>query len=263
MLTTRSADGAPNWVDLATADLEGATAFYEGLFGWQFRSAGPEAGGYGFFQLAGRTVAGGQRTESAPAPASWTVYFRSPDADATARAAEQARGGVPVAPLDVLDQGRMAVLADQTGVPFGIWQPARRQGVDLAGEPGALCWVELYTLDIARAAAFYHAVLGWETSAVPFPGGGYTGLNPAGTGEDALFGGLVPLADDPAKAGSGPHWLPCFAVDDPDATAARAEELGGTVRMPAAAVPGVGRMARLEDPQGAHFGILAGRPGQG
>lgn len=64
MLTTRFVTGAPNWIDLGTPDIEGATAFYRALFGWDFRSAGPEAGGYGFFQLGGRTAGGGmQMTE--------------------------------------------------------------------------------------------------------------------------------------------------------------------------------------------------------
>ncbi|BFO17382.1 hypothetical protein SHKM778_37700 [Streptomyces sp. KM77-8] len=160
-------------------------------------------------------------------------------------------------------QGRMAILADQAGVPFGIWQPAQRKGVDVAGEAGALCWVELYTPDIARAAAFYHSVLGWETSAVTFPDGVYTSVNPAGTGEDGMFGGLVPPADDPTgPEPGGPHWLPYFGVEDTDAVVARAAELGGRVRLPATSLAGVGRLAHLEDPYGAVFAVIKGDPHQ-
>src|SRR5689334_8936739 len=57
MLTTDFVPGAPDWLDLGSADVEASSAFYGGLFGWTFRSAGPDAGGYGFFQLDGRTVA--------------------------------------------------------------------------------------------------------------------------------------------------------------------------------------------------------------
>ncbi len=64
MLTTRFVNGAPNWLDVGTSDIDGAISFYRDLFGWQFRSAGPDSGGYGFFQLAGRTVAGGMQTTS-------------------------------------------------------------------------------------------------------------------------------------------------------------------------------------------------------
>ncbi|MEU6889701.1 VOC family protein [Streptomyces viridosporus] len=263
MLTTRFVDGAPNWIDVGTSDVEGTTSFYGGLFGWEYEPAGPDAGGYGFFRLSGRIVAGVMRTPSERGPAAWTVYFRTSDAQATAQAARQARGSVSVPPVDVGGQGRTAILADQADVSFGIWEPALREGVEAAGEVGSLCWVELYTPDVARTAVFYHSVLGWETSAVTFPGGVYTSVNPAGTGEEGMFGGLVPLADDPTEAASGqPYWLPYLGVDDPDGVVARAVELGGRVRMPATSLAGVGRLARLEDPYGARFAVLRGDPRQ-
>ena len=156
----------------------------------------------------------------------------------------------------------MSVLADQSGVSFGIWQPGRTKGLDVAGEPSSLCWVELHTPDVARAAAFYRQVLGWETEGVPLPGGTYTCINPEGAGPDAMFGGLVPLATDPTQLHSGAHWLPYFAVADADATVSRAQELGGTVEVPAADMAGVGRIARLVDPQGARFAVLKSAPRQ-
>jgi hypothetical protein len=52
-----------------------------------------------------------------------------------------------------------------------------------------------------------------------------------------------------------PHWQPYAAVDDPDATTAKAKELGGAVFMDPMDVPKVGRIAVLRDPQGATFGI--------
>ncbi|MFI7498737.1 VOC family protein [Streptomyces sp. NPDC049687] len=262
MLTTRFVDGAPNWIDLGTPDMDGATSFYGALFGWVFRSAGPEAGGYGFLQLDGRTVAGGMRTTPDQGPPSWTVYFRTADADATSKAAEQAHGRVLFAPMDVMGQGTMAIVADPAGVRFGLWQPGRNKGVDVAGDPGSLCWVELYTPDIAAAAAFYRTTLGLETSAFPFPGGTYTCLNPAGAGEDAMFGGVVPLADDPVEARAGAYWLPYFEVTDVDRIVAETEGRGGTVRMPATDVEGVGRMAKLADPYGARFAVIRSAPQQ-
>ncbi|MET9381221.1 VOC family protein [Streptomyces sp. NPDC002928] len=262
MLTTRFVNGSPNWLDLGTPDIEGATSFYDALFGWRFQSAGPEAGGYGFFQLDARTTAGGMQTTAEQGPPSWNVYFQSPDAEATTKAAEQAHGSVLFRPMDVMGQGHMAILADPAGVPFGIWQPGQTKGLDVANEPGSLCWVELYTPDIAAAAAFYNKVLGHETSAVPFPGGTYTCINPAGAGEDAMFGGLIPLADDPTEAESGPYWLPYFEVTDTDAAVAKAQERGGKVRMPATDVPDVGRIAKLADPYGARFAVIKSAPQQ-
>ncbi|AVH60974.1 MULTISPECIES: VOC family protein [Streptomyces] len=263
MLTTRFVTGAPNWVDVGTSDIDGAIAFYGGLFGWQFQSAGPDAGGYGFFQLDGKTVAAGMQTTPEQGPPSWTVYFQSPDAEATAKAAELAKGSVLMQPMDVMGEGHMAILADDAGVPFGIWQPGRNKGLDVAGDPGSLCWVELYTPDVPEAAAFYGSVFGWNTSAMPFPGGTYTCINPAGTEEEAMFGGVVPLADDPTEAESGAYWLPYFEVTDTDAAVAKTQELGGTVRMPATDLEGVGRMAKLADPYGARFAVIKSVPQQG
>ncbi|UIX29544.1 VOC family protein [Streptomyces sp. GQFP] len=262
MLTTRFVTGAPNWIDLGTPDIEGATAFYSALFGWDFQSAGPEAGGYGFFQLGGRTAGGGmQMTEEQGGAPSWTVSFQTPDVDATVKAAEQVGGAAPMPPMDVMDAGRMAVLTDTAGAVFGLWQPARIKGLEVTGAPGSLCWVELYTTDVPKAAAFYGTVLGLETSAVPFPGGSYTCVNPAGAGEDGMFGGVIDIADDPTGTETTPYWLPYFEVTDAGATVAKAQELGGQVRMPATEVEGVGTIAKLTDPYGARFAVIKSAPG--
>lgn len=260
MLTTRYVTGAPNWIDVGTPDIEGARSFYGGLFGWRFRPGGPETGGYGVFQLDGRTVAGGMQTTEEQGPPSWTVYFQTPDADATAKAAEQAHGSVLVQPMDVLDMGRMAILADKAGVGFGLWQPGTNKGLDVVQEPGSLCWLELYTTDVPAAAGFYHATLGLETFALDFYGGTYTTFSPAAAGEDAMFGGVVDKADDPAEAESPPYWLPYFEVTDTDATAAKAEELGGSVRMPPTDLPDVGSIAKLTDRYGARFAVIKSAP---
>lgn len=92
MLTTRFVDGAPCWIDVAAPDPEGAASFYRALFGWSYRSAGPEGGGYGFLERAGRIVGGCAPLTGDRGPAAWTVYFRTSDADATAEAVRRARG---------------------------------------------------------------------------------------------------------------------------------------------------------------------------
>ncbi|MFF5476274.1 VOC family protein [Streptomyces sp. NPDC012935] len=260
MLTTRYVTGAPNWIDVGTPDIEGASSFYGGLFGWRFQPGGPETGGYGLFQLDGRTTAGGMQTTEEQGPPSWTVYFQTPDADATAKAAEQAHGAVLVQPMDVMDMGRMAILADKAGVGFGLWQPGTNKGLDVMNEPGTLCWLELYTTDVPAAAGFYNTTLGMETFALDFYGGTYTTFSPAGQGEDAMFGGVVDKTDDPAEADGPPYWLPYFEVTDTDATVAKAQELGGTVRMPATDLPDVGRIAKLTDPYGARFAVIKSAP---
>ncbi|OKH96579.1 VOC family protein [Streptomyces uncialis] len=256
MLTIPYVHGAPNWLDLGTPDLDGALGFYGALFGWTFRSAGPEAGGYGMFQLDGGTVAGGMTVTADQGAPSWTVYFRSDDADATAAAASEHGGSAEFAPMDVMEQGRMALLRDAEGVRFGIWQPGTNKGLDLVDVPGSLCWTELYTPDVASAKAFYGGVFGWHTSDIPFGGGTYTTVGPAGADESGTFGGLLPVDADPAETAAGPYWTPYIEVTDTDAVAARVQELGGEVRMPPTDLPDVGRIAKVADPYGARFAVI-------
>ncbi|MFE1953024.1 MULTISPECIES: VOC family protein [Streptomyces] len=262
MITTDYTDGAPNWMDLGTPDLDGAVSFYGGLFGWSFQPGPPETGGYGLFQLGGRTTAGAMTVTPEQGQPAWSVYFQSADADATAAAAEKAGGAVLFQPMDVMDLGRMAILADPAGASFGIWQPGTNKGLEHVTEDGGLNWVELYTPDVAAAKAFYGTVLGWGAFDVQFPGGTYTTVNPAGTDENGMFGGMVPLQADPVEAPDGAHWTPYVHVPDVDAVADRTQELGGTVRLAPVSLPGVGRIAKLADPYGAGFAVIKGDPDQ-
>ncbi|WP_327371403.1 VOC family protein [Streptomyces sp. NBC_01217] len=258
MLTTRFVTGAPNWIDLGTPDLDGAIAFYTGLFGWEYLAGGPETGGYGMFTLGGKRVGGAMTVSEEQAKPSWSVYFRSSDADATAKAVQQAGGSVPFAPMDVLDFGRMAGFKDRAGAFFGIWEPRENPGFGVVGVAGSLCWTELYTPDVPAAAAFYDTVFGWETGQTPYPGGGgaYTVIRTKGGGADAGFGGLVPLNAVPTQAVAGPHWLPYFEVDDCDAAVADVERLGGKLTLEPMEMEGVGKFANVADPDGAEFAVI-------
>lgn len=162
MLTTRFVTGSPIWVDLGTPDLDGARSFYGALFGWEFAPAGPEAGGYGMFTREGRTVAGGMTVPPERGEPAWMLYFHTPDAEAVATAVRAGGGTVTLDPMDVLDLGRMALFTDPTGAGFGVWQPGANRGLDAVGEPGALCWTELYTPDPVADLSFYDMVFGME-----------------------------------------------------------------------------------------------------
>src|SRR5205085_980978 len=117
-------------------------------------------------------------------------------------------GSVGMAPTDVFDHGRKAVVADPSGASFGLWQPRKRIGARLMGEPGAFCWNELYTRAPEGASAFYRALFGWRTETVgmPAPPHEYTIYR---LGEMRV-GGM--LAIPPEWGPMPPHWLVYFAV---------------------------------------------------
>ena len=53
------------------------------------------------------------------------------------------------------------------------------------------------------------------------------------------------------------HWMVYFAVADADASAARVAGLGGAVSAPPFDLPLVGRLAVVQDPDGAVFTVMA------
>jgi len=254
MLTTNFRPGAPNWVDLAAPDVDAAAAFYGPVFGWKFQSAGPDAGGYGMFMLGDRVVAAAGPIQEPGAASSWTLYFNTPDANATADAVTKAGGEVRAAPMDVMTAGRMAQFADPTGAAFAVWEPGQTTGLGEVTDPNTLCWTELHTSDPAAAKAFYQSVFGWSAQDMPMGDFTYTVVTPADGGEDAMQGGIMGLV--PEMAAGGSRWLPYFEVTDPDAVQAEVTERGGTVIAPCMDLEGVGRMAAFNDPAGASFSVI-------
>jgi predicted enzyme related to lactoylglutathione lyase len=247
---TEYAPGTPSWVDIGT-DVEGAKGFYGALFGWSAQDAGPpeETGGYGFFVKNGKMVAG-YGPQQNPGPPFWTTYVSVADAEETAKRVEGAGGAVVMAPMDVMEAGRMAVFQDPQGAFISVWQPGEHKGAQLVNEAGSLCWNELNSRDVEGSKAFYIAAFGWEPvthADAPMP---YTEFRLGGQ----TIAGMLPMPPMvPAEVPT--HWLVYFAVDDTDATVAKAQELGGSVRMPPMDVP-VGRFSVLADPQGATFAVI-------
>lgn len=215
MLTTQYVDGAPNWIDLAAADPGAAVSFCTGLFDWVAQPLGPEAGGYGFFRLGGRTVAAYGPLSEEGMRSSWTLYFRTADADATAKAVEQGGGRVRFAPFDVFANGRMAGFTEPGGAEFAVWQPRDTEGLEVVAEPGGLGWAELYAPDAAAAGAFCNGVFGWQAQDMLLGTTRYTVLSTSDGGREASLGGVAPTPAEQDEhhremrdAGVSPRWLP-------------------------------------------------------
>ncbi|MGA8117964.1 MAG: VOC family protein [Actinocatenispora sp.] len=252
-MTTNFPPGAPNWIDLGTTDVAGATAFYGALFGWTFQDMGPDAGGYQMIMKNGKQVAGLGPASDQARGTSWSVYFKSTDADDTAAKVGANQGKVIVAPMDVMDQGRMGVFADPAGAFFSCWQESKHHGSEVVDEHGTLTWAELMSPDIAAAKAFYEKVFPVSTRDVPIGNGmTYTLLESNGKS----VAGAMQISPDMGPI--PPHWSVYFAVDDCDATADKAVGLGASEI--ARADSPAGRFAILTDPQGGNFSMIKNDP---
>ncbi len=253
---TKHAPGVPSWVDLSSPDVPASTQFYRDLFGWTATVATePEAGGYTTFRKDGKAVAAVGPQLNGDQPPAWMTYFASADADATAARIEAGGGQVLMAPMDVMQYGRMAVFLDPSGAAFAVWQAGSMEGSELAGVPGAMSWIELMTRDAETSKIFYQHALGWACRDVTYDGGTYTIWHT----ERQDVGGMMSMSGETWPPEVPSHWMIYFEVEDTDATAARVQELGGKISVPPSDTP-AGRFAVLTDPQGATFSIIKSNP---
>ncbi|HEU0015554.1 MAG TPA: VOC family protein [Longimicrobium sp.] len=252
----RHAPGSFCWIELAAHDRDAAERFYTALFGWTARhdKIGPEDDDlYVMLQKDGRDVGAlysmmaDQR--QAGIPSHWMSYVSVDSADGAAARARELGGTVLAEPFDVMQYGRMAVVSDPAGAAFSLWEARAHHGVGVRDEPGSLCWNELATTDTDGARRFYEGLFAWASDTMDVGMEYTTFLN-----GEAQAGGMYGITDE--MKGMPPMWLPYFAVEDTDAAAERAKELGGTVHVPPTDIPGIGRFSMLMDPQGAVFHVI-------
>lgn len=252
MLTTDSILGSPTWLDIAAKDTGAAAGFYAAVFGWTFHPSGPDANSYGTLQKDGKIVAAlGPLVDEGATPA-WTVYFETPDVEATTKAIEQAGGTVRAEPFDAQDAARMAAFTDPGGAEFALFQPKALKGLETTSVYGSLGWVELQAADPAASLEFYRALFGWRTADTQLGDTPYAFLSTAEGDQGATaFGGLTAVQE-----GVSPRWVPYFDVADADDVVARVQGAGGAVLVPTVDVPGIGRIAWFADTSGATFAVL-------
>jgi predicted enzyme related to lactoylglutathione lyase len=264
--------GVPCWVDTTHGDQDAAVAFYGALFGWEFEDVMPPGSEMRYFMArirGGDVAAIGPAPPGGPPMATWNTYVRVDSADDAASRVRAGGGSVLVEPVDAMEAGRMAVFGDPEGAVFCVWQPKQHQGARIVNEHGSVNFNGLNTRDVAGAKEFYGGVFGWTTLTLPggvemwtLPGYGdhLEELQPGlrarveevggPKGFEDVVASINPIPDDQPEI--PPHWSVTFGVDDADAIAARAAEIGGTVLVPPMDAPWV-RITVIRDPQGATF----------
>jgi predicted enzyme related to lactoylglutathione lyase len=114
---------------------------------------------------------------------------------------------------------------------------------------GRFVWYDLMTSDLDAAVDFYTRLAGWGTAPWEGEGDPYT----MWANDGVPLGGVMPLPEEAKAANARPYWMAYVSVPDAKAIVAQTEELGGSVVVPATAIPNVGSFAILHDPQGGAF----------
>ena len=257
--------GVPCWIDTEQPDVEAATVFYGGIFGWTFEDAMPPGGPgrYLIARLAGKDVCaiGGPGKNAA----TWRTYIAVDDADVAVDQLVSAGATVRSAPVDAGEGGRGAVLTDPDGIELRLWQAKRRLGAQVVNQPGAWNFSDLHATDPRAAVAFYEKAFGWQIDDLGFA----TMIRRPGYGDHLeatvdpdirarQSGVLIPPGFEdaiawvaPTGADESPSWHVSFTVANRDQTVAEAERLGAQVLRQEDTK--WTRSALIRDPQGAEF----------
>ncbi|TMK66426.1 MAG: VOC family protein [Actinobacteria bacterium] len=248
MSTVATTVGRFVWHEQVSSDPKQAQGFYTELFGWGTEVFKPGEIDYTMISTGGQSHGGFSKAMEGAPPPHWIGHVRVENVDETIEKAKSAGGKLAAGPFEMSEVGRIAIITDPQGAFISAYQPES----DGPGSEGVFVWDELGTTDVDGAQRFYGEVFGWSTTDMGSEYGGYRIFQ---RGETRV-GGLIALPDASMPAG----WQPYVAVDDPDGTTAKANELGGSTLMEPMDVPNVGRIAVLRDPQGAVFGIIKPDP---
>jgi predicted enzyme related to lactoylglutathione lyase len=242
------------WYEHLTKDAGGAVAFYSDVVGWKTQ---PFQGGGGAYTMwvGSQGPLGGvmklpEEAEKMGAPPHWEAHVEVDDVDATTAQVKKLGGKVYKEPSDIPEVGRFAVLADPQGAPFCVFRPKEAMTAHDVSKAGEFCWNELMTGDSEAAFRFYSQVFGWKIleRMDMGPMGTYLVF---GVGDQRL-GGMMTA---PQGSTMPPMWIFYTETDDLDASIGRATKRGAKVINGPMEVPGGGRVAQLQDPQGAVFAL--------
>ncbi len=240
------------WAELATTDQESSKKFYTSLFGWNAsdQPLGADAT-YTMLELKGKTAAALYSQDQAQRefgiPPHWNIYIAVDNVDESAKKIGELGGKFLAEPFDVMDVGRMAIATDPDGAMFAIWQAKRHIGASIKDEVNTFCWYEISVNDPEAEKKFYEGLFGWQAHVTSE----YTEWV---LGESHI-GGMSKIQDDWGPI--LPHWTACIMVGNVDETIKTANELGAKTTVEPMDIPGTGRYAMFEDPQGAQLAIYS------
>ncbi|MEO7368135.1 MAG: VOC family protein [Gemmatimonadaceae bacterium] len=239
------------WINVMTSDPVGAREFFSKVLGWTYG----DMGGMGdLIQVGGKTMGAMFDINGPNSPPNVrpvvAPMVRVDSADAIVEKANSLGGSAKPA-FDIMDNGRMAEPADPTGAKLDVWQPIKQQGAEHdPAHHGGTTWFELLTTDVDKSVEFYKNLFGWTSKVMSMPGMDYTTF--AHNGSD--IAGAMKIGPEMGPMPS--NWGTYFTVDDADAAAKTAEELGAQIFVPPTDIPGIGRFSAMASPQGVMFSVV-------
>jgi uncharacterized protein len=261
LLRIRMADhGTFYWNELVTVDQKRAGEFYSSLLGWKCREI--DAGRFGIytlFTLDDKDVAGMMNPISEYARARspwWSAYVAVDNIDACAKKVAGLGGRLVEGVTEIPGVGRTCMVADPMGAMICLMTPieasSRRSSISIP-DHGTFMWNHLVTADQRKCGEFYSSLLGWHRhvlDALPF--GVYTIFEQNGNDVAGMMNSTIDFTRS-----RPPQWYAYIAVDDVEACATRAEQLGGKLIERPHEVPGVGRACLIADPTGAPITFMS------
>jgi len=253
------------WYELMTPDLDAAKAFYDAVVGWNIEAQSQFPNGYRMIGRSDGGFAGGvlplnDEMQQHGARPTWLGYLYVDDVDATAAAVERAGGKTFMAPFDIPNIGRVAMVADPSGAPFYIMKPIPPEGqpdaqsdVFSVDQPQRVRWNELSTTDPEGAVDFYRGQFGWGQEGDMDMGemGKYRFIQNGPTTIGAIMQKPPQL---PVSL-----WTYYVGVDDIDRAVGAIKSGDGQVLNGPMEIPGGEFALNAMDPQGAPFGLVGPR----
>jgi uncharacterized protein len=241
------------WINILTPDPAGARDFFGKLLGWTF----DDLSGMGdLIKVDGHQVGGMFDINSPQTPPGTPpvigVMVKVDSADEMAEKVTSL-GGQAQPPMDVMENGRMVMCHDTSGANFDLWEPRKEAGMSSdTSHHGAPSWFENYSNDVPKSTQFYSQLFGWKSEVMSMPGMDYTLFKLDGV--EQPIAGMMALTPDMGPM--PPNWATYFTVNDADAAAAKATELGGSVAVGPLDIPDIGRFAGIVSPQGVMFFVI-------
>jgi hypothetical protein len=221
------------------------------VFGWHFRDVKGAAEPYALIEGRGGKVGGmfrHERPAGARSGARWLALMAVGDPEKTAETVRAQGGEILLKPTRVPGRGKHAVFRDPEGAVFGVLANEGGDPADTAVVDGDVFWLDLFTHDAAKAAAFYASLGGYDIHVGDVAGRPRTLLATEGIAR----AGIARLPSNADK----PGWLAYILVDDVTATLARVRDAGGRIVLAPRPELLDGNLAVIADPQGGVIGIV-------